>query len=54
MPKAYEAMRDKFVDEGMPLKEAKAKASRIYNASRGKKKPVTGSEEKRGKARKGD
>ena len=32
MPKVYEAMRDKFLREGMSEKAAKAKAVRIYNA----------------------
>lgn len=42
MPKAYEAMRDKFKKEGMSDKKAKAKAARIYNAKAKKsgKKPV--------------
>lgn len=42
MPKMYEKMRDRFNREGMPLKEAKTKAARIYNAKRKKgSKPVT-------------
>lgn len=42
MPKRYEAMRDKFKDEGMKDKSAKKKAARIYNATRKKgQKPVT-------------
>ena len=41
MPKAYGAMRDKFKKKGMSDKAAKKKAARIYNANRGKKKPVT-------------
>lgn len=32
MPKAYEAMRDKFISEGMSEKAAKKKAARIYNS----------------------
>lgn len=40
MPKAYEAMRDKFKSQGMSDKAAKAKAARIYN-SKHKKSPVT-------------
>jgi len=40
MPKQYEKMRDKFRREGMPMKEAKAKAARIYN-SKHPKRPVT-------------
>ena len=31
MPAGYEKMRDKFA-KGMPLKEAKGKAARIWNA----------------------
>lgn len=42
MPKAYEAMRDKFKAQGMKDKAAKGKAARIYNAQRKKgQKPVT-------------
>jgi len=41
MPKQYEAMRDKFKKDGLSDKAAKTKAARIYNANRGKKKPVT-------------
>lgn len=41
MPKAYEAMRDKFKAQGMNAKAAKGKAARIYNATRGNKPPVT-------------
>lgn len=40
MPKAYEAMRDKFKAQGLSDKAAKAKAARIHN-SKHKKKPVT-------------
>lgn len=40
MPKAYERMRDKLIAQGMPVKAAKAKAARIYNA-RHPKNPVT-------------
>ena len=32
MPKQYEAIRDKFVAKGMPLKEAKTRAAKIYNS----------------------
>lgn len=45
MPKAYEAMRDKFA-KTMPLSAAKTKAAKIYNARRGDKKPVTGKHKK--------
>lgn len=45
MPKAYEAMRDKFKSEGMSDKAAKGKAARIYNAKRKRgQKPVTRTE----------
>jgi hypothetical protein len=40
MPKAYEAMRDKFIKEGASSAAAKAKAARIYNSTH-KKRPVT-------------
>lgn len=40
MPKQYEAMRDKFMAEGMSMKAAKGKAARIYNAKH-KANPVT-------------
>lgn len=32
MPQGYEKMRDRFVEDGMSLKEAKEKASRIWNS----------------------
>lgn len=32
MPRQYEAIRDRFVAEGKPRKEAQARAARIYNA----------------------
>lgn len=42
MPAKYEAIRDELVRKGVPLKEAKARASRIYNSQRKKgQKPVT-------------
>jgi len=41
MPKQYEAMRDKFKQEGLSDKAAKAKAARIYNAKH-PNRPVTG------------
>jgi len=43
MPKAYEAMRDKFA-QTMPLKAAKTKAAKIYN-SNNPGNPVTGRSE---------
>ena len=43
MPAKYEAMRDKFIKEGLSSKAAKGKAARIYNSQRKKgQKPVTG------------
>ena len=42
MPKKYEAMKKKFMKDGMSEKAASAKAARIYNAEReGGQKPVT-------------
>lgn len=32
MPAQYEAIRDKFVKEGMSLAEAKTRAAKIYNS----------------------
>jgi hypothetical protein len=32
MPKQYEAIRDKFISEGMDTKEAKTRAAKIYNS----------------------
>lgn len=32
MPKQYEAIRDKFAAKGVPLKEAKTRAAKIYNS----------------------
>ena len=47
MPKAYEKLRDKFIAQGMSVKEAKRKAARIYNSMRKKgQKPVTRKEHK--------
>ena len=43
MPKKYEAMRDKFMGEGLGSRAAKKKAARIYNAQRKRgQKPVSG------------
>lgn len=43
MPKRYEAIRDKFIKEGLSTKIAKQKAARIFNATRKPgTKPVTG------------
>jgi hypothetical protein len=42
MPAKYEAMRDKFKQQGLKDKAAKKKAARIYNAQRKKgQAPVT-------------
>lgn len=47
MPKKYEAIRDRLKAEGVPEKEAKSRAARIYNATRKRgQKPVTGIVEK--------
>ena len=46
MPKRYEAIRDRFAKK-MPMKEAKTRAARIYNATRKRgQKPVTGKHKK--------
>lgn len=43
MPKSYEAMRNKFVANGMSLSQAKRKAAKIYNSKRKRgQKAVTG------------
>ena len=43
MPKAYIAIRDKLIADGMSPKQARQHAARIYNAKRKKgQKPVTG------------
>lgn len=50
MPKRYEAMRDEFAKK-MPLKAAKTKAAKIFNATRKKSEaPVTGTMEQAMKA----
>ncbi len=41
MPRAYEAMRDKFAGQGMDYDDAQTKAAKIYN-SRNPGNPVTG------------
>jgi len=41
MPKQYEAIRDALIAKGMSSKAAKTRAAKIYNAGRGKKRPVT-------------
>lgn len=50
MPKAYEAMRDKFAGEGLDCDKAQAKAAAIYN-SKHKDDPMTGAH-RRHKAKK--
>jgi hypothetical protein len=39
VPRRYEKMRDKFKKEGMSEEAAKAKAARIYNATKKKGEP---------------
>lgn len=39
MPARYEAMRDKFLQEGMSEKAAKTKAAKIYNATKKEGEP---------------
>ena len=47
MPKKYEAIRDQLVRAGKPLKEARTRAARIFNATRKTgTKPVTGKHHK--------
>lgn len=48
MPKQYEAMRDKFISEGMSERAAKAKAARIWNSMH-PERPVTGKHKTRSK-----
>lgn len=46
MPAKYEAIRDKFEGKGIPAKEAKTRAAKIFNATRKPgEKPVTGKSE---------
>lgn len=50
MPRQYEAIRDKFENEGMGSAEAKTRAAKIYNARRKKgTPPVTRNSEKTAK-----
>ena len=51
MPRKYEAIRDKLAKK-LPLKEAKTRAAKIFNAGRKKgEAPVTGPERRlKGKA----
>lgn len=46
MPKRYEAMRDKFVKEGLSYDKAQEKAAKIYNATRKKGEPPFNSKHK--------
>ena len=39
MPKQYESMREKFMQQGLSKKDAQAKAAKIYNAAH-PRKPV--------------
>ncbi len=51
MPKQYEAMRDKFAEEGMDYDKAQTKAAKIFNSKAKAKgvKPVgPGSDKKSG------
>lgn len=41
MPKGYEEIRDKFIADGMPVKEAKTRAAKIWNSKHKGKKAVT-------------
>lgn len=50
MPKQYEAIRDKFLKEGMSEDEAKRRAAKIYNADH-PKSPVTPATRKREESR---
>ncbi len=42
MPRKYEAMRDKFMREGMTRDAAQKKAAKIYNAQRKPGEPAVG------------
>lgn len=54
MPKQYDAMKKKFMEEGMSEDEAQEKAARIYNAQRKPgQKPVGRYEIKGGHVKKG-
>lgn len=47
MPKKYEAIRDKLIEQGMMAPKAKTLAAKIYNSQRKPgQKPVTGKHEK--------
>ncbi len=47
MPARYEAMRDKFREQGLSEKEAETRAAKIFNATRKPgQKPVTGNDSK--------
>lgn len=50
MPKKYEAIRDKFEEEGMSTKQAEEHAAKIYNSSRkpGQKPVARNSDKKKG------
>jgi len=53
MPKQYEAIRDRLVQKGLSLKEAKRRAAKIYNAGRKpSQRPVSGPCKKSRKRRK--
>ena len=40
MPAQYEAMRDKFIRDGLSRDEAETKAAKIYNSKRKKGQPT--------------
>lgn len=47
MPARYEGIRDSLVERGLPLKDAKTQAAKIYNSTRKLGEPeVTSSYEK--------
>lgn len=46
MPKQYEALRDKFLGQGLSIKAARTKAAKIYNA-RNPGNPVHGGHKKK-------
>lgn len=50
MPAQYEAMRDKFIKQGMSSKAAKGKAARIYNSKHPGNPVGPGSDKKKRKS----
>lgn len=49
MPKQYEAMRDKFIADGMSESAAKEKAAKIYNSKHPKNPVGRNSDKPKGK-----